>query len=86
MHRNVGVFVGPEFFSFLSKKIHGVSNQGVDGKKYPATLMDYLKLGGGSDTGAAAMADQVIAVHKICGDKTVFVFTGWRYVFHFFLP
>ena len=65
---------------YLKKDIPGVANQGVDSSQYPATLMDYLKKSGGSDTGAEAMANQAVELNKVCGTQTAIVFLGWRSV------
>lgn len=73
---NIGVWVGPQFFSALSSKISSVALQGVDPSAYKADLEGYLAEGGSND-GAKSLAETVDAYIAKCPESAVVV-SGWR--------
>jgi hypothetical protein len=77
MNRNIGVWVGPQFFEAVKANIPNVAVQGVDPTAYPADLKGYLSESGGSDNGAASMAKTVIDYTSKCNNSIV-VLSGWR--------
>ncbi|KAH8601496.1 cutinase-domain-containing protein [Bisporella sp. PMI_857] len=72
---NLGVWVGPQFFSPIKAKVKDAAFQGVDEKKYLADLPGYL-LQGGSNDGAESMAKMVDAYAAKCKDSHIVV-SGW---------
>lgn len=78
-YRNLGVWVGGEFAQSLKSLIPSVAIQGVDPDAYPADLNDYLSEDGGSDAGAASMAQAIEDYASACPKSTI-IASGWRYV------
>jgi cutinase len=72
---NIGVWVGPQLGEALSSKISSLAFQGVDSSAYAADLQGYIGEDG-SNAGAQALADTVVAYSSACPDATI-VITGW---------
>ncbi|KKA22717.1 Cutinase [Rasamsonia emersonii CBS 393.64] len=72
---NIGVWVGPQFFSALSSKISSVALQSVDPSAYKADLEGYLAEWGSND-GAKSLAETVDAYVAKCPESAVVV-SGW---------
>ena len=74
--RNIGVWVGPQFFDAVAQSLPSAALQGVDASAYVADMHGYL-VEGGSDAGAAALAQTVDAYVAACPQSSVVV-SGWR--------
>lgn len=71
---NVGALVGPPFFNALGLAI-GDENVGVQGVKYPATILAYLE--GNDAEGAATLASLIEQAASLC-PLTQIVLSGYR--------
>lgn len=64
-HRNVGVWVGPQFFERLRTFMPHAGYQGLDASEYLADLPGYMNEGG-SNNGAAWLGKSIDTYHKYC--------------------